>query len=140
MKVEGTKVIARLDQAPNVPDFKGGRPDRAPKSKPAHRKGDTRPVDWNDAPEPRQRKPKPEDRKPGKPYGAKPKGEPSDAPRKPRANKSGDAGDGASSYKPRGDGPKGPPPPKGKTSSKKNRVRTADAKAAKGGKAAPKRK
>ena len=153
MKVEGTKVITRLDQAPNVPDFKGGRPDRAPKSKPAHRKGDTRPVDWNDAPEPRKRKPKPEDRKPAKPYGAKPKGEPSDAPWKARADKPGAAaggykgkpkssgeGDGAGGYKPRGDGPKGPPPPKGKSNSKKNRVRTAEAKAAKGGKGAPKRK
>jgi len=36
-------------------------------------------------------------------------------------------------------GPKGPPPPKGKASSKKNRARTAEAKAAKGGGAKPRR-
>ena len=36
-------------------------------------------------------------------------------------------------------GPKGPPPPKGKASSKKNRARAAEAKAAKGGSAKPRR-
>ena len=36
-------------------------------------------------------------------------------------------------------GPKGPPPPKGKASSKKNRARAAEAKAAKGGGAKPRR-
>ena len=36
-------------------------------------------------------------------------------------------------------GPKGPPPPKGKASSKKNRARVAEAKAAKGGGAKPRR-
>ncbi|MEP2716098.1 DEAD/DEAH box helicase [Pseudophaeobacter sp.] len=36
-------------------------------------------------------------------------------------------------------GPKGPPPPKGKSNSKKNRARAAEAKAAKGGSAKPRR-
>lgn len=85
----------------------------------------TGPVDWNDDPEPRKKKPKPQDRaKPQKKrYDGETRrdgdgahsavGKPSSSTRKPRT------------------GPKGPPPPSGKPSSKKNRARAAVAKAAK---------
>ena len=104
------------------------------------------PIDWNDAPTPRVRKPKPADRKPagkpaGKPYGKsdgparerKPYQGKSDGPareRKPYGDKPG--GDRpprrsesefqAQPYKGKGK-PKGPPPPEGRPDSKKNIAR-----------------
>lgn len=108
--------------------------------KPRHAKGDkparsTPPIDWNDAPEQRKKKPKAgaaakgadtpnkkrstDDRRgpgivaePAKKRGAKPGS-------KPFAGKSSD--------KPRGGKPKGAPPPAGKPSSKKNKARAMDA-------------
>lgn len=154
MKIEGTKSIAQLDKAPDLPAFSRSKPDRAPSGKPRHRKGSTPPIDWNDAPEPRRRKPKPEDRKPKKPLAQKPKAKETDtvAPtpfkgRKPSAvsakskPKSATKETVKDSYsKPRSSDAKGPPPPKGKASSKKNRARAAAAKSAKGGNAVPKRR
>ncbi len=72
------------------------------------------PIDWNDAPAPRAKKPKPKDRaapaaKAGKER--RPAADPAVVrPRKPRTK------------------PKGPPPPKGKPTSKKNKLRAAAAK------------
>jgi ATP-dependent RNA helicase DeaD len=63
MKIEGNKDLVQLDTAPDLPDFTHDKGPRPPRAKPAHRKGDTPPIDWNDAPKPRTRKPKPEDRK-----------------------------------------------------------------------------
>ncbi len=164
MKIEGSKTIVRLDKAPDVPDFRRPKPERGSKSGPKHRKGGTPPVDWNDAPEPRQRKPKPQDRKPSKPkpkyeakdsaaHGPVEKSKPAkartDDKPKPRGSKEAgkDFGKASKPGKPKdaqrskskGAG-KGPPPPKGKPSSKKNRARTLAAKGAKGGNAAPKRR
>ena len=122
-----------------------------PGPKPATDQNDAAPIDWNDAPEPRRKKPKPEDRKP-KP-GAKYKkaetpprpAENTDAPRpgksKPGKPKPGKPGpDAPAPRKPRADADKGPPPPKGKANSKKNRARAAAKKIAKSGNAAPKRR
>lgn len=97
----------------------------------------TPPVEWNDTPEPRKRKPKPQDR----PKGDAPRK--NDAPRKSDAPRKGDEprkklsvnaepgpdGKPVRARKPR-TGPKGPPPPKGKSNSKKNRARQVAAKAA----------
>ncbi len=183
MKIEGNKQVKRVDSAPDVPAFRPGRSDRRPergaKPKPAHRKGDTKPVEWNDAPEPRRRKPKPEDRKEAGPPkrkpesrhdGPPPKRKPEErkeaTPSKPKARpgasdpsvRMGPGGTKASARsskpgardqsrggqdkpagKPRGAG-KGPPPPKGKPDSKKNRARAAGKKPGSGGQAAPKRR
>jgi ATP-dependent RNA helicase DeaD len=132
--------------------------------KPRHVKTDkparsTPPVDWNDAPEPRRKKPKPDAARkpdggfkkkpaqseghrpdivaePAKKRGPKPAGKPNAKPgAKPYAGKA--------PGKPRGDKPKGPPPPKGKANSKKNKARAMDASKRynpnKGGDAAPRK-
>ncbi|MEL6888259.1 MAG: hypothetical protein AAFO86_06070, partial [Pseudomonadota bacterium] len=134
--IEGTKQVMQLDRAPDLPDFKRPNPNRAPR-RPA-----TPPTDWNDAPEPRRRKPKPEERKPAKPPAQKPKDPAVHAPLDPSKRVTGKpAGTGKDApRKPRHAGPKGSPPPKGKPSSKKNRARAAAQKAAKGGTAPPKRR
>ena len=85
--------------------------------------GDTKPVDWNDTPAPRVKKPKPGAKAGG---GTKPKYEPKpDAPRaenwKPRKSKPGASPAGKPSDP--SESLRGPKPPKGKPSSKKNRVR-----------------
>jgi ATP-dependent RNA helicase DeaD len=117
MTLEG----AALTRLASTPDL-GGPPPRsdAPRA-PAksHRKGTTTPVVWDDAPEPRAKKPKVE----GK------------APYKAKTARAEDF-DGAvvPHSKPRHkstDGPKGPPPPKGKSNSKKNQARKVATKAAK---------
>ncbi len=106
------------------------------------------PIDWNDAPTPRVRKPKPADRKPagkpaGKPYGKadgparerKPYQGKSNGPareRKPYGDKPGgerpprrsESEFQAQPYKGKGK-PKGPPPPEGRPDSKKNIARAA---------------
>jgi ATP-dependent RNA helicase DeaD len=107
----------------------------AAEAKPAPASKSTPPIDWNDEPAPRVRKPKPAERKGGKPAG-KPYGKSTgkaDGPsrdRKPYGDKS--AGDRpprraesefqAQPYKGKGK-PKGPPPPEGKPNSKKNIAR-----------------
>lgn len=134
-----------------------------PKPAPRKPRNDAAPIDYNDAPTPRVKKPKPGD---------------ASAPRKPRHNAADSSRrmddairtgavktprkDGPAKGKPSGkpytksggkpytkpagerpstDGPKGPPPPKGKKNSKKNKARAAAKSAAigKGGNAAPKR-
>lgn len=152
MKIEGSKDIVRLDKAPDLPAYQRPKFDRAPGGKPRPRKGDTKPVDWNDAADPRRRKPKPEDRKPRKLVDRKPRAEETDkvvgAPLKarkpavasPKGKPKPEAKSGKETQsKPRNSAPKGPLPPKGKASSKKNRAR-AEAKASKGGNAVPKRR
>ncbi|TQV68468.1 DEAD/DEAH box helicase [Aliiroseovarius halocynthiae] len=146
MRIEKTKEIVRLDGAPDVPEFKRPKRDRDHSAKPRHRKGNTPPVDWNDDPKPKSRKPKPEDRKPRQ---KGPKRKDTDdgahgavAPRRPSGDKpkgkakAGPGGTARGPSKPRKPGPKGPPPPKGKPSSKKNRARAA----ARNGNDAPKRR
>ncbi|HKK96819.1 MAG TPA: DEAD/DEAH box helicase [Marivita sp.] len=107
----------------------GPKPDRKPRAeaqsdnrpapKPA-KANDAAPIDWNDAPAPRAKKPKPADRKPG----GKPSGKPyakSGGDRPPRRDNDGSV----TEYKGRGSKPKGPPPPEGRPDSKKNIARAA---------------
>ncbi|WP_424940707.1 DEAD/DEAH box helicase [Aliiroseovarius sp. S253] len=146
MRIEKTKEIVRLDGAPDVPEFKRPKRDFDKPGKPRHRKGNTPPVDWNDAPSPKRRKPKPEDRKP-RTKGPKTKSTDAgahDAVAPRRSSDDKPKGKSKAAYgtsergkaKPRKDGPKGPPPPKGKASSKKNRARAA----ARNGNDTPKRR
>ena len=147
MRSEKTKVIVRLEGAPDVPEFRRPKRDRDFSGKPRHRKGNTPPVDWNDDPAPKRRKPKPEDRKP---YSKGPKKRDNDdgahgaaAPRRSSETKYKGKPKKESGAPERGkpksrtDGPKGPPPPKGKPSSKKNRARAAEKRS---GNEAPKRR
>jgi len=129
MKIEGSKDVVRLDKAPNLPAFERSKSNRNNKGKSQHRKGDTTPVDWNDEPAPRRRKPKPEDRKSQKPSDKRSHGDKKDR-----------AGGKGKSHEPRNNSGKGTPPPKGKPSSKKNRARAEKAAAAKGGNSKPKRR
>lgn len=108
---------------------KGERFDK-PKAKSA-------PIDWNDDPAPKSRKPKPVSKggKPARPKFDKPKSD--DKPGKPKAHKPASSpkskgGDAAPRRARSADKPKGPPPPAGKPNSKKNKARAAAAKAAKG--------
>ncbi|MDU8927733.1 DEAD/DEAH box helicase [Alisedimentitalea sp. MJ-SS2] len=162
MVVEGGSAVTRLDKAPEFaprpgPRGKppGGKPHRgkpqggkpkprfeaaqegdAPKPrKSRHTKPDTSsaPIDWNDDPAPRQKKPKPGAKKPHR----KPAPKPTDgAVSEIRKKRSSDPSKSLrSDGKPKGIGkPKGPKPPVGKPSSKKNRARQAAAKLAKTGK------
>lgn len=144
MTIEGHKQLRRLDAAPDLPPFRPGKPERRSKGKPGPLKGDTRPVDWNDTPEPRRRKPKPEDRKDTKPPAQRretktsdpavhgPLGKPRHGARgaKDTPDDAGKAGKAKAKAKASGKpaskhAGKGPPPPKGKPSSKKNRARAA---------------
>ena len=148
MKVEGGAEVKQLGQAPVLdkaprpaskapgsgPKPRGDRPDRSEPSKPKYSKPkSSAPIDWNDDPTPRTKKPKstdkPKDRKPrtksGSTYAPAKDGGHGPARRRP------DEGKPARSGKPsgkRGGKPKGPPPPAGKANSKKNRAR-AEAKA-----------
>ncbi len=154
MKIEGSKDVVRLDKAPDLPAFERPKSNRPVKVKPGRRKGDTSPVEWNDAPVPRRRKPKPEDRKPQKPSDQRSKADLSDSMQdapvrrrtasaptaKGEADKKGRPVRKGKSHQPHNEGTKGKPPPKGKPSSKKNRARAAAAQAAKSGRATPKRR
>ncbi len=110
-------------------------PEPQPQPQPASR-GTTTAIDWNDAPTPRKRKPKPGSR----PEGGKPRRAETPSPEvrakaeavRPLAPRG--ASDTSKSFrkdKPRS-GDKGPPPPAGKPSSKKNRARAAAAATARG--------
>jgi len=107
--------------APKDQDY-APRPPRAP----TPTKGTTKPVEWNDDPAPKARKPKPADR-PKKPRhssaSAADLADPSVSQRKPHFSKAG-PNKSDRPYK-SGDKPKGPPPPASKPSSKKNRLRKA---------------
>ncbi|WP_368187491.1 DEAD/DEAH box helicase [Aestuariibius sp. HNIBRBA575] len=146
MKVEDDAVLTELKTPPVIASKKRFDPAAKPRKHPAkegHRKSrpSTPPVDWNDSPAPRTKKPK-STLKHSKPKGsfeseavksgAVVEREPKKTD-KPRARK---PNSGA-------DRPKGPPPPKGKPSSKKNRAKALAKKADrsnKGGSTPPKRK
>ncbi len=85
----------------------------------------TPPVEWNDDPAPRKKKPK------AAPKGGKPRGSDTGGDVAPRRRA---MADGALSEAKPSRKPKGPPPPKGKANSKKNKARAAAAKAAAKGK------
>ena len=110
------------------PKWDKPREDKPKFEKPAKPKA--APTDWDDAPAPRKKKPK------GEPKGGAPKHrgpredrhEGAVSERKPRHKPDGKPGRKGA------DKPKGPPPPKGKANSKKNKARAAAAKAAKSGK------
>ncbi|PSL19058.1 DEAD/DEAH box helicase [Shimia abyssi] len=116
-----------------------GRPRREPREKRdsrENRSGDTKPVDWNDAPAPRTKKPKPTGApKGGKPrYEGKPRRDDADGGHGPARRRTEDSRDrgpgkagkpGSKPFAKPGSKPKGPPPPKGKSNSKKNRARAA---------------
>ncbi|MDP5218664.1 DEAD/DEAH box helicase [Ruegeria sp. 2205SS24-7] len=147
MVLEGGALLTRLatppklDRAPRHDKHSGSKPrkprDAGPQAK-GKTPGTTTPVDWNDDPKPRVKKPKP-GAKPGHRKGPKPiAAQPPEAvvvePAKPRRPAGGSKrSDG------KGDRPRGPKPPIGKPSSKKNRARRAAAGNA-GGMAAPMRK
>ncbi|MCF2869534.1 DEAD/DEAH box helicase [Octadecabacter sp. G9-8] len=126
-----------------------GKPRTAPTDAKPKSKGTTAPVDWNDAPEERRKKPK-GGAKPS--FGGKPKGGPAkdhdgavSTPKKHRKSGDGHPASKRMDGPPRGK-PKSKPPagtsPAGKPSSKKNRARQAAVKAASkaGGNTPPKRK
>ena len=98
------------------------KPERPPKE------SASAPIDWNDDPTPRRKKPKPEDRAPKgkKPYsksGPKAKSQGGhNAPKRQETDTT-----AITPRKPK-TGPKGPPPPVGKPNSKKNRARALAAK------------
>ncbi|SFL69139.1 DEAD/DEAH box helicase [Shimia aestuarii] len=140
MTVEGNAVVSKLAEAPTFdhaprpggkapgkPHHRGKRPEKpsfdkpAPKA-PAPKKPSSAPIDWNDDPVPRQKKPKSSDKTQGK---------------KPRhgdeTKRKNDGGYGPAKRRKPSDKPKGPPPPKGKPNSKKNKARAAAAKAARKG-------
>lgn len=144
MTIEGKDVV-QLDAPPTLPPFKRAKPERGNAGKSRHRKGDTTPTDWNDAPSARARKPKPADRKPKDQPSPKKDRDPETHTSLKKRNAAASKQEGPAKpgeRKPRKakTGPKGPPPPKGKPSSKKNRARAAAKKAARGGDAAPKRR
>ncbi len=118
------------------------KPEAAAPAKPAP--VSSAPIDWNDEPTPRVRKPKPADRKSGKSAGKAGGGASQD--RKPYKGKSDKPVKGRKSYGDKSGGdrpprraegefeakpykarskPKGPPPPEGKPNSKKNIARAA---------------
>lgn len=150
MKIEGSKDVLRLDSAPDLPAFKRTKADRTPTGKSRPRKMKPFSPERSDASESGRRMPSRDERKFRKPVGQKSKASdakeivPSPAKKQKPAvggsNAKSEVGSGKKTRsKPSGSGVKGPPPPKGKPSSKKNRARAA-IKAAKGGNAMPKRR
>ncbi len=160
MTVEGNAKVTRLEKAPDLsasprPAGKfSGKPGRAKakgeqasstkRSEATEKKVDSAPIDWNDAPAPKKKRPKPSGKPGAKPAsaGSKPR-----RPRKPEETRQEGIVEplkrrDSTSGKPpaRNRKPKGPPPPAGKPSSKKNRARAAAAAKAKGGNKPPKRR
>ncbi|MFA3918597.1 DEAD/DEAH box helicase [Ruegeria hyattellae] len=148
MVLEGGAALTRLATPPKLD--RGPRHDK-PSAPAAHKPrdagpqakgntpGTTVPVDWNDDPNPRMKKPKP-GAKPAHRKGPKPAAAQSSEavvvePVKPRKP----SGPGPKRPDGKGDGQRGPKPPVGKPSSKKNRARRAAA-GKPGGMGAPKRK
>ncbi len=139
MTVEAGAVLTQLDappagirsQRPAGPGHRGQRPAK-PSRRPDAPKPNTPPVEWNDEPAPRARKPKAPN-SPGKPK----------ARTKPDAAPFDESRDGAVTRRKPRNKPKGPPPPAGKASSKKNKARKAAAKnpgkSLRGGGGAPRR-
>nr|WP_217359139.1 DEAD/DEAH box helicase [Ruegeria arenilitoris] len=148
MMIEGSKEVVQLEGAPDIPAFERSKPGRGPKGKPRPKTG--RP-DWKETPPRRKGASKPDGRKPrgyteGKPKPARlertesgeGKFQAKGVKSKPRSPRDDKAKDGKPKFG--GKVAKGPPPPKGKPSSKKNRARAAAAKTGKGGDAVPKRR
>lgn len=141
MTVEDGAVVTQLAEAPVLDSKpqggfkKGGKPPHRGKGRDRDDTGYTQkpakprssaPIDWNDDPAPRVKKPKPSDR---------PAGKPADKPgdkkpwKKPEPDRKADGGHGPAKRRTEtgkpGGKPKGPPPPKGKSNSKKNKARAA---------------
>ncbi|WP_298849132.1 DEAD/DEAH box helicase [uncultured Ruegeria sp.] len=144
MKIEGSKELVQLDKAPDLSST--GRPElnRKFKGKPPGYKKDAASAERK-AP---RRQPKPEAQSEKPAYATEPHLTSNDDSKskfkatgaKPKTRKTRSVAEKSAHFKSAGDAPKGPPPPKGKPSSKKNRARTAAAKSAKGGNAVPKRR
>ncbi|EDM72351.1 DEAD/DEAH box helicase-like protein [Roseobacter sp. AzwK-3b] len=151
MTLEGGAKLTRLDSAPASDRAPRAEKPVSPKGKPATRPtppadmrqdkpaapGTTTPVDWNDDPKPRAKKPKP---------GTKPKPKRDDTRKtEDRPARLGVAGltkrkPRTSAGAPSGDAPaRGPKPPAGKPSSKKNRARQAAKAAASAATAKPRK-
>ncbi|MFT4960765.1 MAG: ATP-dependent RNA helicase DeaD [Paracoccaceae bacterium] len=144
-ELEPGAVLKQLDSPPELANsprpkyVEKGQSDRPERTRPKH---SAAPVEWNDAPEPRHKKPKPA----GKPAGAKPayaksnrkpehfrpEGVVETYKKKPGAG----APDGKPSGKP---GRSNSTTPVGKANSKKNKARRDAASGGKGGSSAPKR-
>ncbi len=158
MKVEGSKDITRLENAPEMEHVRASLRARGRQARPTPRKDGTPPIDWNDGPDPRRRKPKSEDHKAraskerianSRKMGAAPASSEGSNNRFPQGKAAAERRkEGATDRKAgtehnraaRGKGKKGPPPPKGKPTSKKNRARAAAARAAKARQSAPKKR
>ncbi|WP_407493695.1 DEAD/DEAH box helicase [Pseudooceanicola sp. MF1-13] len=162
MTIEGNKQVQRVEGEPELPAFKrGGKPGRGPKPRSGPAKRDTPPIDYNDAPEPRVRKPKPEHRADAKPAPHKPKREygtkreygadAKPAPRKPKPEHRAEATDpavhraaGKPRHKPRTDKPDSGKPDAGKPRAGKPGAtfapKASRADAPKGGESRPSRK
>lgn len=167
MVIEGKKEVRRLDKAPDMPAYRPGKPDHAGKPRsappayerkpkaqgavPEHRRKPRHGVSSDAPPKPRAK----EERdpavhaeygkkrhaatgaKPGSPNKAKP--DQAKPTGKPAGKPSGKPSDKAGPKKPHRGAGQGPPPPKGKPNSKKNRARAAAKKIDKAGNAKPKR-
>ncbi len=138
MEIEEGAFLTQLDSPPAIAaQPRGGRPTGSARPARHSQEGvkptpSSAPIDWNDDPTPRHKKPK------GAPKGGKPR-----SPRKPehtrpegvvepyKKKRSPAGADDKRAGKPTGK-PKGTPPPAGKPSSKKNRARAKAAALAKG--------
>ncbi len=162
MKIEKTKDIVRLDQAPDLSASGRAGPKRKHKGKPFAPKREAATVERDQMPAPRTSKSEPEGRMPSKPAERRSKAVRSDKPAhaakrhhdrqdeadglfraagaKPKSRKTRGAAPKGGDVKSALGASKGPPPPKGKPNSKKNRARAAAAKSAKGGDAVPRRR
>ena len=116
-KKDGFKKGGKPPHRGKGPDAKGRDQEGGFKPKPA-KPQDSAPIDWNDDPAPRVKKPKPSE---------KPKDKPSW--KKSEPSRKSDGGHGPAKRRSEGGKPggkpKGPPPPKGKPNSKKNKARAA---------------
>lgn len=155
MTLENGAPLTRLSAAPKfaagprrAPPSKPGKPTSSdspkpaatpaatPAAKPKAPRKSTPPVEYDDAPAPRTKKPKgaKPGAKPGQKHNKPPRSDETIEPIKPRKPRGAKPAGKPHRRGKSSDGPKGPPPPKGKPSSKKNRARQAFAKGAKGGK------
>jgi ATP-dependent RNA helicase DeaD len=156
MTIEGKKQLQRLDKAPDLSAYRPGKPDHAGKSRSGPAKYERKPKTDSDAPEhrrkprhgassdaPPKRKQAKEERDPAvhAVYEKKRHGAKGAKPKSGDAAKPGQAGPSGKldAKKPHRGAGKGPPPPKGKPNSKKNRARAAAKKMDKAGNAKPKR-
>ena len=116
-EIEPGAIITRLDKPPSIAN--SPRPKYEPKKRDESRKSEkpkhaSAPVEWNDEPTPRNRKPKTAPHRKNAKPDQRPEPNAVVEPWKMRKPKSGGTNT---------DKPKGPPPPKGKPNSKKNQAR-----------------